>query len=118
MPKPSLHILAWSQVHQCYELSTQEHLRQSFRPDESQHWQDWLARHTSFAFHGQQGHMSVIKEARPRGAGYWYVYSTHRRQTHKRYLGPTKRVTLHSLEYMAQILAAENAALPQRNPQA
>ncbi len=118
MPKSSLHTLAWSQVHQCYELSTQGHLRQSFRPDESQCWQDWLARHASFAFHGQQGQMSVVKEARLRGTGYWYAYSTYRRQTRKRYLGPTKRVTLHRLEHTAQSLAAETVALPQRKPQA
>ncbi|HEX6478960.1 MAG TPA: LuxR family transcriptional regulator, partial [Ktedonobacteraceae bacterium] len=118
MPKPSLYVLAWSQEQQRYELSTQGHLRQSFHPDDRQQWQGWLSEHTSFAFHGQQGQMSVIKESRPRGAGYWYAYCTHRRQTRKRYLGPTPGVTLERLEREAQTLAAVRAAPPQKIRQA
>ncbi len=118
MPKPSLHVLAWSQEQQCYELSTHGHLRQSFRPEDRQKWQGWLSEHTSFAFHGRQGQMSVIKESRLRGAGYWYAYCTHRRHTRKRYLGPTPRVTLESLEQEAQTFAAWTAALPQKMRQA
>src|SRR5215472_16485981 len=113
MPKLSLHVLAWSPEQQHYELSTHGHLRQSFRPDDRQQWQVWLSEHTSFAFHGQQGQMSVIKEVRQRGAGYWYAYSTRRRHTSKRYLGPTPRVTLELLEQEAQMLAAASASPPQ-----
>ena len=118
MPKPSLHVLAWSQEQQCYELSTHGHLRQSFRPDDRQQWQSWLSEQTSFAFHGQQGQMSVIHEVRPRGTGYWYGYITHHRHTRKRYLGPTPRVTLEHLEQEAEILAAAKAAPPQKMRQA
>ena len=118
MPKPSLHVLAWSQEQQCYELSTRGHLCQSFHPDDRQQWQGWLFEHNSFAFHGQQGQMSVIKEARPRGAGYWYAYYTHHRHTSKRYLGPTSKVTLERLEQEARTFAAATAAPPQKMRQA
>lgn len=117
MSKPSLHVLAWSQEHQRYELSTQGHFRQSFGPDDSLKWQDWLSQHTSFAFHGQHGQVSVSKEARLRGAGYWYAYCTRRRRTSKRYLGPTPRVTLERLEQEAQMLAATSPAASQKKQQ-
>lgn len=118
MPKPSLHVLAWSQERQRYELSTHGHLRQSFHPDNSQQWQGWLSEQTSFAFRGRQGQMSVIQEVRPRGARYWYAYSTHHRHTRKRYLGPTPRVTLERLEQEAEALAAASVAPPQKVRQA
>ena len=62
--------------------------------------------------------MSVIKEARRRGTGYWYAYSTHRRHTRKRYLGPTPKVTLERLEQEAQMLAAVQTAPPPKMRQA
>ncbi len=61
--------------------------------------------------------MSVIKEIRPRGAGYWYAYSTHHRRTRKRYLGPTPQVTLQRLEQEAESFAV-GATPPQKMQQA
>jgi LuxR family maltose regulon positive regulatory protein len=118
MPKTSLYVLAWSQERQRYELSTHGHLCQSFHSDDNQQWHGWLSEQTSFAFHGRQGQMSVIQEVRPRGAGYWYAYSTHHRHTRKRYLGPTPRVTLERLEQEAEMLAAVSVAQPQKVRQA
>ncbi len=118
MPKLSLHELAWSQEQQRYELSTHGHLCQSFQPNDRQQWQGWVSEHTSFAFHGQQGHMSVIKEARPRGAGYWYAYCTYQRHTSKRYLGPTPQVTLERLEQEAQAFAVARTGSPRKRQQA
>ncbi len=118
MPKLSLHVLAWSQERQIYELFMHGHLCPSFHPDDRQQWQGWLSEHTSFAFHGRQGQMSVMKEARPRGTGYWYAYSTYQRQTRKRYLGPTPKVTLERLEQEAQMLATIQAAPPPKTRQA
>jgi LuxR family transcriptional regulator, maltose regulon positive regulatory protein len=65
MPKPSLHVLAWSEEHQHYELHTHGCLQQCFRREDKQPWQDWLTEQRSFSFQGQHGHLSVIKEARP-----------------------------------------------------
>ncbi len=108
MPKPSLHVLLWSEEHQHYELYTSGHLQQRFGPEDEQLWQDWLTNHTSFAFQGQAGHVSVIKEVRPRGSGYWYAYSTRGRQTSKRYLGRTSALSLTRLEEKAFALTSES----------
>ncbi|HET8854001.1 MAG TPA: LuxR family transcriptional regulator, partial [Ktedonobacteraceae bacterium] len=108
MPKPSLHVLLWSEEHQHYELYTSGHLQQRFGPEDEQLWQDWLTNHTSFAFQGQAGHVSVIKEVRPRGSGYWYAYSTRGRQTSKRYLGRTSTLSLTRLEEKALALTSES----------
>lgn len=110
MAKSSLHVLIWSEEHQRYELLTAGHRQQCFGQEDKQPWQDWLSHQTSFAFQGQHGHISVRKETRTRGAGYWYAYSTRSRQTNKRYLGPLTRVTLERLEEVARALAAENVS--------
>src|SRR5215467_1195094 len=106
MPRHSSHILLGSEKDQHYELRGQVQLQQCFRSDDTQLWQDWLSAHTSFAFRGQRGSLSVVKEARPRGGGYWYVYRAHHQQTRKRYIGPTPRVTLERLEQEALALAS------------
>lgn len=108
MPKPSLHTLTWSEEHQHYKLQTHGRLQQSFRRVDEHLWQFWLTKQRSFSFQGQHGHLSVIKEIRPRGTGYWYAYNTLDRQIRKRYIGPTARVTLQRLEEEAQALATES----------
>lgn len=98
MPKRSFHLLTWSAEQQRYELSTGGNLQQCFTLHDEQKWQDWLCEQTSFAFHGQHGHLSVVKEKRARGEGYWYAYGTQQGSPRKRYLGPTPKVTLARLE--------------------
>lgn len=112
MAKSSVYVLTWSEEHQRYELLTAGHYQQCFGREDKQSWQDWLAHHTSFAFQGQSGHISVLKEMRSRGAGYWYAYSTRGRQTNKRYLGPLNKVTLERLEEVAQILETGSSLKP------
>src|SRR6266851_4209291 len=104
MPKPSLHALTWSQEHQHYELHMHGQLHQCFPRGDEPAWLTWLAEHTAFAFVGQHGRISVIKEARERGTGYWYAYRRQDRHTSKRYLGPTAQVTFARLEEVAQVL--------------
>src|SRR5947209_4435489 len=117
MPKPSLHTLTWSEEHQHYKLQTHGHLQQSFRRGDEQQWQYWLTEQRSFSFQGQHGHLSVIKEIRTRGTGYWYAYNTLDRQIRKRYLGPTTRVTLQRLEEEALALATESIPTSQKKHQ-
>ena len=112
MSKQSFYVLTWSEKEQHYELCGQGHVQHCFRSDDEQGWQDWLSAHTSFAFHGQHGTLSVIKERRRRGAGYWYAYHTKHQQTSKRYLGPTSRATLARLEQEALALSAHNNTPP------
>jgi len=50
--------------------------------------------------------MTVIKEARPRGAGYWYAYHYSGQRSVKRYLGRTGHITIARLEEIAEALAA------------
>lgn len=114
MAKSSRHLLSWSQEHQRYELSTAGHRQQCFGQEDQQSWQVWLSQQTSFAFQGQHGHISVLKETRSRGAGYWYAYSTRSRQTTKRYLGPLSKVTLDRLEEIAQALATRSTSASRR----
>lgn len=111
MPKSSLHALTWSEEQQCYELRTQGELEQYFGSENNQPWQDWLVGQTSFAFQGRHGHMSMVKEARARGNGYWYAYNTLQGQTHKRYLGQTSGVTLERLEQIALAFANEHRSV-------
>jgi ATP/maltotriose-dependent transcriptional regulator MalT len=112
MPKPSIHTLVWSEMQQHYELQTHGQTEQRFRPGDEPAFSLWLAGHTAFAFVGQAGRLSVIKEARSRGAGYWYAYRRQERQTHKRYLGPTAQVTFARLEQTAAALDSSPSATP------
>src|SRR5712691_3584645 len=112
MPSPSPHALIWSEVQQHYELSTHGQPEQCFRRGDELAWQTWLTEHTAFAFVGQAGRLSALKEARSRGAGYWYAYRTQDRHTHKRYVGPTARVTFARLEEAAKELTGKPSAAP------
>ncbi|GHO78946.1 LuxR family transcriptional regulator [Ktedonobacter sp. SOSP1-85] len=117
MPKSSLHAITWSEEQKRYELRTQGELQQYFGSENNQPWQDWLIEQTSFAFQGRLGHMSVVKEARARGNGYWYAYSTLQGQTRKRYLGQTSGATLERLEQVAQAFANEHRSVSQTGQQ-
>ncbi len=117
MPKRSLHALIWSEVHQHYELYIHGQPEQCFRRGDEPAFSRWLAQHTSFAFVGQAGRLSVIKEARPCGTGYWYAYRTQDRHTRKRYLGRTAWVTFARLEDVAETLTAEPRAATDEHSQ-
>lgn len=112
MPKPSRHALIWSEAHQHYELQIHGHPEQCFSPGDEPVFSRWLDEHTAFAFLGQAGRISVLKEARRGGRGYWYACRTHHRHTGKRYLGSTEKVTLVRLEEVAKALASEPAPIP------
>src|SRR5262245_4552849 len=101
MPKPSTQVLIWSNKQQCYHLKTGGQLQGSFPQADASAWLAWLAEQTTFGFHGQAGHLSVIKEARRGGASYWYAYRSQARHTRKRYLGKTATLTLERLEQVA-----------------
>src|SRR5947209_16852626 len=116
MPGPSSHTLIWSELQQHYELQTHGKPEQCFHWGDEPAWQSWLDDHTAFAFVGQAGRISVLKEARSRGAGYWYAYRTKDRHTRKHYLGPTVKVTFDRLEGAAKVLKSEPSSAPLRTP--
>jgi ATP/maltotriose-dependent transcriptional regulator MalT len=109
MPKPSKHALLWSEEHQSYDLHINGQLRHSFRPHDESAWLAWVHEHTTVAFQGQAGHLSLVKEARPRGSSYWYAYRRQAGRTQKRYLGPTARLTLAHLEQIATELTRSSS---------
>src|SRR5258708_19532616 len=112
MPKSSPHALIWSQEYQHYELHLHGQPERCFRPGDEPAWLSWLAEHTAFTFQGQAGRLSVIKEARQRGTGYWYAYRTKARHTRKRYLGRTANVTFTHLEEQAKALTSPPSPAP------
>jgi len=112
MPKPPTHTLIWSAQSETYALVTPDHPPQEIVPGHQEPWVAWLTTHSSFSFQGQSGHLSVLKESRPRGAGYWYAYHTKESQTRKRYLGRTAMLTLARLEEVAQVLGSEPEPAP------
>jgi len=107
MPRSLTHRLVWSEAHQQYQHLIHGQPEQCFRSGDEAAFSCWLIKQTAFAFVGQGGRLSIMQEARERGTGYWYAYRTHHRQTRKRYLGATDKVSLERLEETAKILAQE-----------
>ena len=107
MPKPLVHALIWSHEHKHYTLYSHGQPEQDFLPEDQSAFSRWLDGHAAFAFEGQAGRISVLKEARSRGSGYWYAYRTHHRRTRKRYLGRTQTLSLARLEETARMLLPE-----------
>src|SRR5256884_5312757 len=99
-----LHALIWSHEQKHYKLYSHGQPEQCSPPGDEPAFSRWLDGHTAFAFEGQAGRISVLKEARSRGTGYWYAYRTQNRHTRKRYLGRTAQVTFARLEQEARVL--------------
>ncbi|GHO87086.1 LuxR C-terminal-related transcriptional regulator [Dictyobacter formicarum] len=112
MPKPLVHALIWSHEHKHYTLYSHGQPEQDFLPEDQSTFARWLDGHAAFAFEGQAGRISVLKEARSRGSGYWYAYRTHHRRTRKRYLGRTQTLSLARLEETARMLLPEQKPAP------
>ena len=120
MPRPAPHALIWCEDSQEYELQRGGKPERRFTRGDEQAFACWLAEHAAFSFVGRAGRLSVLKEARSRGAGYWYAYRTQDRHTHKRYLGPTAKVTFARLEAAAKELTGKLSSAsflwPDRRP--
>src|SRR5436190_23218348 len=112
MPKPPTHTLIWSAQSKTYALLCPDSQPQSLVPGNEEPWLAWLTTHSSFSFQGQYGQLSVLKESRQRGAGYWYAYHTTHSITRKRYLGRTAMVTLARLEKVAQEFSSSSSPSP------
>ena len=110
MPKPSRYVLIWLHEREHYELHLHGQLHQCFQRGDDEAFSRWLKEHTAFAFVGKSGRISVLKEARSGGTGYWYAYRTQDRHTRKRYLGPSAKVTFACLEQEAKALSRSPSA--------
>ncbi len=105
MDKTRQAALIWSQEDQQY-LWRDEHDTETLDVrQEPQAWQRRLAAYTSFSFQGREGHLSLLKEARPHGGdGYWYAYRRQGKRTAKKYAGRTADLSAAGLEQMARVL--------------
>ncbi|HVU69332.1 MAG TPA: LuxR C-terminal-related transcriptional regulator [Ktedonobacteraceae bacterium] len=111
MPKGTTYTLAWSAEQDCYELRAPGDEQVWTREDER--WFSWLEECPSFAFQGRSGHITLLKERRRYGEGYWYAYRTSHRRTMKKYAGRSEQLTFARLETLASALGNGVAALPQ-----
>src|SRR5579859_6679993 len=105
MPKAATHALIWSEDKCRYEWHCQgDTTRPIYIEDEQQSIQPVDG--SSFAFQGKWGRLTLRKEARSHGEGYWYAYRNLGRKTLKKYLGRTNDLTIARLEEIAEALNA------------
>src|SRR5579884_463681 len=93
--------LRWHTDRQAYELEEEGRSVSPPFPFDDNGWFAWLEGVSSFSFQGQQGQLTVRKEARPRGAQYWYAYRRIGPKMAKKYLGRSADLTLARLEEVA-----------------
>jgi len=105
MPKLAHYTLAWSPLHQAYELYKSQGNEALTIVSASPVWLLGVGQTCSFAFHGQYGSYTARKERKQRGEeGYWYAYARVGGKLIKRYLGKSINLTLARLEQAAQEL--------------
>jgi LuxR family maltose regulon positive regulatory protein len=105
MAKTRQAALIWSQEDQQYLWHDEQYTDTIYLREEPEAWLKRLAAYTSFSFQGREGHLTLLKEARPRGGdGYWYAYRRQGKRTAKKYAGRTADLTAARLEHMARAL--------------
>jgi LuxR family maltose regulon positive regulatory protein len=108
MPKSAQYIVSWSQENATYLFIRPENATSPSQSLVGEDWHAWLESHHSFAFHGRNGKLNLLKEKRNRGSeGYWYAYQRHGKQMLKRYIGRSSQLSMVSLEEMASSLSQE-----------
>jgi LuxR family maltose regulon positive regulatory protein len=112
MPRPAPHALIWCEDSQEYELQSGGKPERRFTRGDEQAFACWLAEHAAFSFVGRAGRLSVRKEGRGSGRGYWYAYRKQDRRIRKGYLGPSALVTFARLEEQARSLANSQPTPP------
>jgi LuxR family maltose regulon positive regulatory protein len=112
MPKAAEFRLSWQTGRGNYEL--RENRSEQLLPvaPGERGWFVWLDTVPSFTFHGQYGQLTVRKESRPRGQGYWYAYHRVGQKMAKKYLGRTTNLTLAHLEETAALLTGVEVSPP------
>lgn len=101
MPKTATYALIWSADQETYLWRDGDG---PAAPGAGEAWTAWLAAQRSFAFQGRAGRLTLLKEARQGGVGYWYAYRRQGRQTRKHYAGRSEDLTLARLEAIAAAL--------------
>src|SRR6266571_2197704 len=110
MPKAAATLL-WSPERERYEWQHRgESSSSPVSPEDTSGFLRLVGNSSSFAFQGQHGHLTLRKESRLHGEGYWYAYRSQGRRTHKKYLGRTPSLSIARLEDIAEALNAEPRA--------
>src|SRR6266567_3844410 len=106
MPKAAAATLLWSPERERYEWQRRgENSSSPVSPEDDLGFLR-LVDGSSFAFQGKHGRLTLRKESRLYGEGYWYAYRSQGRRTRKKYLGRTPDLTIARLEDIAEALAA------------
>jgi LuxR family maltose regulon positive regulatory protein len=106
MPKAAATLL-WSPERERYEWQHRgENSSYPLSPEEEPGFLR-LVDGTSFAFQGKHGRLTLRKESRRHGEGYWYAYRSQGRRTRKIYIGRTPSLSIARLEDVAEALNAE-----------
>src|SRR5437588_9066316 len=99
MPKGTEYTIAWSEIHQAYEL---DHTPFLF-PLTDASLQSWLKLMQAFHFHAASGHsFTARKETKQRGTAYWYAYKRVDGKLCKKYLGDGSKLDLATLAAIAR----------------
>src|SRR6266566_1082509 len=110
MPKAAATLL-WSPERERYEWQHRgESSSSPVSPEETSGFLRLVGGSSSFAFQGQHGHLTLRKESRLHGEGYWYAYRSQGRRTRKKYLGRRPSLSIARLEDIAEALNAEPRA--------
>jgi LuxR family maltose regulon positive regulatory protein len=108
MPKTASSAVIWSSERKSYEFYGQHGKKHCRSPYNCENWHSWLDTRTSFSFQGHSGRLSLLKEPRPRGEGYWYAYRRYGGKIVKKYMGRTSDLSIERLEAAAEALNSED----------
>jgi LuxR family maltose regulon positive regulatory protein len=109
MPKAAAYAVIWSPEREHYEWHHRGRISCSVSPEDEFGFLR-LVDSSSFAFRGKHGHLTLRKEFRLHGEGYWYAYRSQGRRTRKKYLGRTSSLSIARLEDIAEVCNAEARA--------
>src|SRR5215467_539063 len=108
MPKAAAATLLWSPERERYEWQHRgENSSYPVSAEDAPGFLRLVDGSSSFAFQGRHGRLTLRKESRLHGEGYWYAYRSQGRRTRKKYLGRTPSLAIARLEDIAEALNAE-----------
>src|ERR1700722_19779905 len=102
MTKAAAYAVIWSPEREHYEWQHRGRISCSVSPEDEFGFLR-LVDSSSFAFRGKHGHLTLRKEFRLHGEGYWYAYRSQGRRTRKKYLGRTSSLSIARLEDIAEV---------------
>jgi hypothetical protein len=110
MPKEADYTIAWSSERQGYEIL---HTPFRFSLTSTDTLVHWLSMVSSVHFCSREGHtLTLRKERKQRGAGYWYAYKRINSKLCKKYLGETSKLDLQTFEAVAWRFVEPEQATP------